>query len=67
MPSGLRRARAQEGHRLHLDIHSEPGGLDELLARLEDLGVSLVREVNKGQAGRWWIMHNPEGNEFCVA
>lgn len=26
-----------------------------------------VREANKGPAGRWWVMQDPEGNEFCVA
>ncbi|MCT4352076.1 glyoxalase/bleomycin resistance/dioxygenase family protein [Streptomyces sp. Je 1-79] len=54
-------------NRLHLDIHSEPGGLDKLLAGLEELGATRVREVNRGPAGRWWIMQDPEGNEFCVA
>ncbi|MFF9499721.1 VOC family protein [Streptomyces sp. NPDC014656] len=54
-------------NRLHLDIHSEPGGLDKLLARLEDLGATRLREVDNGPAGHWWIMQDPEGNEFCVA
>lgn len=54
-------------NRLHLDVHSEPGGLDKLVTRLEDLGATRIREVNKGLAGHWWIMQDPEGNEFCVA
>ncbi|MFC4516439.1 MULTISPECIES: VOC family protein [Streptomyces] len=54
-------------NRLHLDIHSEPDGFDKLLAKLEDLGATRVREVNNGPAGHWWIMQDPEGNEFCVA
>ncbi len=54
-------------NRLHLDIHSEPGQLEELVARLEDLGATRVREVNEGPAGHWWVMQDPEGNEFCVA
>jgi Glyoxalase-like domain len=53
-------------NRLHIDIHSEPGGLDKLVARLEDLGATRVREVDKGPAGHWWIMLDPEGNEFCA-
>lgn len=40
---------------------------DKLVARLEDLGATGVREVNKGPAGHWWVMQDPEGNEFCVA
>jgi hypothetical protein len=54
-------------NRMHLDVHSEAGGLDTLVARLEDLGATRVREVDKGPAGRWWIMQDPEGNEFCAA
>ncbi|MFF4219435.1 VOC family protein [Streptomyces nondiastaticus] len=54
-------------NRLHLDVHSEPGGLEELVTRLEGLGAVRVREVDKGPAGHWWIMQDPEGNEFCVA
>ncbi|WP_424886907.1 VOC family protein [Streptomyces sp. XH2] len=54
-------------NRLHLDIHSEPGGLDELVARLEALGATRVSEVDKGPAGHWWVMQDPEGNEFCAA
>ncbi|MFR9675180.1 VOC family protein [Streptomyces sp. TR06-5] len=54
-------------NRLHLDIHSGPEGLDALVARLETLGAARVREVDKGPAGHWWIMQDPEGNEFCAA
>jgi hypothetical protein len=54
-------------NRLHIDVHSEPGGLDELVARLEDLGAVRVREVDQGPAGHWWLMRDPEGNEFCAA
>ena len=54
-------------NRLHIDIHGEPGGLDELVARLEELGATRVGEVNQGPAGHWWVMRDPEGNEFCAA
>ncbi|GHH36515.1 VOC family protein [Streptomyces candidus] len=54
-------------NRLHLDVHSESGGLDKLVARLESLGASRVREVDQGPAGHWWLMRDPEGNEFCAA
>jgi hypothetical protein len=53
-------------NRLHIDVHSEPGGLGKLVTRLEDLGASRVREVDQGPAGHWWIMQDPEGNEFCA-
>ncbi|MET8795015.1 VOC family protein [Nocardia sp. NPDC004568] len=54
-------------NRLHIDIHSTPGGLDELVSRLEQLGATRVREVDQGPAGHWWVMLDPEGNEFCVS
>ena len=54
-------------NRLHIDVHSEPGGLDQLVARLEELGATRVREVDQGPAGHWWVMQDPEGNEFCAA
>ena len=50
-------------NRLHLDL-----GTDEVEAevvRLEALGAQRLRHVAEhGQA--WWIMADPEGNEFCV-
>jgi hypothetical protein len=46
-------------NRLHIDVHSEPGGLDKLVARLADLGATRVREVDQGPAGRWWVMRTP--------
>lgn len=54
-------------NRLHLDVHAGPVGLEELVRRLESLGATPVREVDKGPAGHWWVMLDPEGNEFCAA
>ena len=57
----------QGKNRLHVDVHSEPGGLEALVARLEGLGATRVREVDQGPAGHWWVLQDPEGNEFCAA
>jgi len=54
-------------NRLHIDVHSEPGGLDALVTRLETLGATRVQEVDQGPAGHWWVMRDPEGNEFCAS
>lgn len=54
-------------NRLHLDVHCESGDLDGHVARLEGLGATRVREVDQGPAGHWWVMQDPEGNEFCAA
>ncbi|GAA5046023.1 VOC family protein [Nocardia callitridis] len=53
-------------NRLHLDVHSE-GNRDALVARLEQLGATRVQEHDQGPAGHWWVLRDPEGNEFCVA
>lgn len=54
-------------NRLHIDIHAGPDGLEALVARLEALGATRVDEVDQGPAGHWWVMRDPEGNEFCAA
>lgn len=54
-------------NRLHIDIHSEPGGLGKLATRLEELGATRVEEFDNGPAGHWWLMRDPEGNEFCAS
>jgi hypothetical protein len=57
-------------NRVHLDIdhaHGDPEKLTALVERLTALGATAVREVDEGPAGRWWVMLDPEGNEFCAA
>jgi len=54
-------------NRLHLDVHAGDGDIDALADRLEGLGASRSELVDQGPAGRWWLMRDPEGNEFCAA
>jgi len=54
-------------NRLHIDVHGAAGDLTELVTRLEGLGATRVREFDQGPAGHWWVMQDPEGNEFCAA
>lgn len=54
-------------NRLHIDVHCEPGELEALVVRLVGLGATRIREVDQGPAGHWWVMQDPEGNEFCAA
>jgi hypothetical protein len=61
-------------NRLHLDIKVAPGlvgearraKLSEEADRLTTLGAKLFRVVDEPD-GFHLIMHDPEGNEFCVA
>lgn len=57
----------QGKNRLHVDVHSGDGDIDALAERLERLGASRLERVDQGPAGRWWVMGDPEGNEFCAA
>ncbi|MEU6391946.1 VOC family protein [Streptomyces sp. NPDC046939] len=52
-------------NRLHIDVHV---GADRRAAEVERLvgaGGRVVREVEE-RGGRWVLMRDPEGNEFCV-
>lgn len=56
---------ATEGRRrLHLDTAVDD--LDAAQARIEELGGSLV-ETHTFPGFEWRVMHDPEGNEFCIA
>ena len=49
--------------RSHVDVVGDDyeGGLQ----RLVELGATAVRDVTGG-GRRWWIMLDPDGNEFCA-
>ena len=49
-------------NRLHLDIHATDvaAATDEAVA----LGATLAHDVYDG--GRWQVLRDPEGNEFCL-
>ena len=51
-------------NRMHIDLAAPE--VEAEIARLVDLGATVVSEMNEyGYA--WTVMHDPEGNEFCVA
>jgi hypothetical protein len=53
-------------NRLHIDVHAGPDrDRAEEVARLRSLGASVLRDVDE-PGGRWTVMADPEGNEFCV-
>jgi hypothetical protein len=64
-------------NRVHLDINAGgPHGTDpserdrRIGAKVEELvaaGASVLREMSVEEMGEhWFVLHNPEGNEFCV-
>lgn len=46
-------------NRVHLDFVTD--NLEAEVERLEKLGAT-----RQSQVERWWIMQDPDGNEFCV-
>lgn len=62
-------------NRVHLDVITDArqgdGSKDwsvlrATAARLVEHGGVVEQEFNRGQMGEWIVMHDPEGNEFCV-
>ena len=52
-------------NRLHLDLHAGRERRDAEVARLCDLGATVLQEV-KEPGTEHVVMSDPEGNEFCV-
>jgi hypothetical protein len=52
-------------NRVHLDlVNPDPSAVDELVG----LGATVVGEHKLPRGShRWTVMHDPEGNEFCIA
>lgn len=55
-------------NRMHLDIDLDPGAdLEAEVARLRALGATLASADPIAEEGmRWYVLRDPEGNEFCV-
>lgn len=51
-------------NRMHLDLHADDRAAE--VGRLVALGATVVAEVAEW-GGRWTVLTDPEGNEFCVA
>ena len=47
-------------NRVHLDLWTD--NLEAEVARVEGLGA-----LRRDRIEDWWVMEDPEGNEFCVA
>jgi catechol 2,3-dioxygenase-like lactoylglutathione lyase family enzyme len=53
-------------NRVHLDLTPSEGDLDAEVARLEQLGARRVHYFDHDPQQVWWVMQDPEENEFCV-
>lgn len=50
----------------HIDLHAAEVTRDEEVARLRDLGATLVADRRRPDGSGWVVLADPEGNEFCV-
>jgi hypothetical protein len=53
-------------NRVHPDLLPVDSSQEEEVARLLDLGASIVDDRRRSSPGGWVVMADPEGNEFCV-
>jgi predicted enzyme related to lactoylglutathione lyase len=53
-------------NRVHLDIMPTDRTRDEEVARLLELGGTLVADQRRPDGTGWAVLADPEGNEFCV-
>jgi predicted enzyme related to lactoylglutathione lyase len=56
----------QVKNRLHLDLVPVEGTRDSELARLLDLGSTVVDDRRQPDGTGWIVLADPEGNEFCI-
>ena len=53
-------------NRMHLDLLPNNSSQEEEIARLLDLGASIVDDRRRAEPEGWVVMADPEDNEFCV-
>jgi hypothetical protein len=53
-------------NRVHLDMAPTDQSRDQEVARLLDLGASLVSDQRKPDGTGWVVLGDPEGNELCI-
>jgi predicted enzyme related to lactoylglutathione lyase len=53
-------------NRVHFDLDPVEGGRDDELARLRELGATVVDDRRRPDGTGWVVLADPEGNEFCI-
>lgn len=56
----------QVKNRLHLDLNPVDGTLAAEVQRLTALGATVLARHDRGFGLGWFVLADPEGNEFCV-
>lgn len=53
-------------NRLHFDLLPVASDWDAAVEGLEALGAQKVQFFDHDPTQTWWVMRDPEGNEFCI-
>jgi catechol 2,3-dioxygenase-like lactoylglutathione lyase family enzyme len=53
-------------NRFHFDLLPGEDGWDAEVQRLDSLGAVRVQFFDHDPTQTWWVMRDPEGNEFCI-
>ena len=53
-------------NRLHLDLRPAEGTRDAELLRLLELGAVVLEDRRRPDGSGWFVLADPEGNEFCL-
>jgi hypothetical protein len=56
----------QVKNRVHLDPRPTDGTRDSELARLTELGATVVADRRNADGTGWEVLADPEGNESCI-
>ena len=56
----------QVKNRVHFDLVPAEGTRDAELARLLELGSTVVDDRRREDGSGWVVLADPEGNEFCI-
>jgi catechol 2,3-dioxygenase-like lactoylglutathione lyase family enzyme len=58
--------RKQLKNRVHLDLVPAESSRDQELARLLEIGATVVDDLRREDGAGWVVLADPEGNEFCI-
>lgn len=53
-------------NRVHLDLGPRGTRRDEEMRRLVGLGATVLQDLRREGGAGFWLMADPEGNEFCI-
>ncbi len=59
-------AKTERRNRVHLDLRPTDRSRDEEVARVTGLGATVLEDCRTPDGRGWFVLADPEGNEFCI-